>query len=88
MHSYSALGGVWHLSTNRFKKIRITLYPSSGSVKFELWVGSSGNWIEYPDAHYVSPGKIYVNGGYDFGKVTFRLSGNSLVGSNGQTYYK
>lgn len=89
MDKYSALNGVWHLSTNRNLAIRITLYPSSGSVKFELWVGRAGvQWVEYPDAHYVSPGQIYVNGGADFGKVTFRLSGNSLVGSNGKTYYK
>ena len=89
MERYSALEGVWHLSTNRNHAIRITLYPSSGRVKFELWVGRAGvQWVEYPDAHYVSPGQIYVNGGYDFGKVTFRLSGNKLVGADGRTYYK
>lgn len=89
MRRYSGLGGVWHLSTNRNRAIRITLYPSSGTVKFEMWVGRAGEqWVEYPNARYESPGKIWVNGGYDFGPTTFRLSGNKLVGSNGKTYYK
>ena len=89
MRRYSGLEGVWHLSTNRSRAIRITLYPSSGRVKFEMWVGRAGvQWVEYPNARYESPGKIWVNGGYDFGPTTFRLSGNKLVGSNGRTYYK
>ncbi|MBQ3323577.1 MAG: sel1 repeat family protein [Muribaculaceae bacterium] len=89
MRRYSGLEGVWHLSTNRNRAIRITLYPSSGRVKFEMWVGRAGvQWVEYPNARYESPGKIWVNGGYDFGPTTFRLSGNKLVGSNGRTYYK
>lgn len=90
MQQYSALGGIWYCRTNhRLKAFRITLNPSRGSVKFELWVGHPDQeWATYPDAHYVSPGQIYVNGGGDFGKVTFRLSGNTLVGTNGKTYYK